>query len=313
VTDLWPEVNDDAALDALHGQSPRLTPGLTAIAALEGWPATPLEHFADGSLPCFAIDGGRVLKLYPPRWNDDFVIESAVLDHLDGKVAAPRLVTVGALEGWAYLAMTRLPGQALHTVWDSIPRDQQLRLGADVGRWVAELHAIPSSDLALPRDPWPRFHDRQRGAAADEQRRLGLDPRWVDQIDTFLDSVSGLRDAPQALVHTEVMREHTFVEERAGHWQLVGLLDYEPAMVAAREYEFASVGIFLAAGDAPLLRAALLAYGYTERDLDAELQRRLMAHAILHRYSHLGWYLQRMPPADDARTLDDLAAHWFRL
>ena len=35
------------------------------------------------------------------------------------------------------------------------------------------------------------------------------------------------------------------------------------------------------------------------------------AYALLHRYTHLGWYLSRMPPQDGVESLDDLAAQWW--
>lgn len=40
-------------------------------------------------------------------------------------------------------------------------------------------------------------------------------------------------------------------------WRLTGLIDFEPAMRGAREYEFAAVSVFFAEGDAELLRRTL--------------------------------------------------------
>jgi len=42
------------------------------------------------------------------------------------------------------------------------------------------------------------------------------------------------------------------------------------------------------------------------------LQNRLMAMALLHRYSNLPWYLQRLP-LPGATRLEQLAAHWWKL
>jgi hygromycin-B 7''-O-kinase len=110
------------------------------------------------------------------------------------------------------------------------------------------------------------------------------------------------------LLHTEVMREHLTVDGGL----LSGLFDFEPAMLGAAEYEFASVGLFVACGDARVLRRVLLAYGYAPTALDEALSCRFMAHALLHRYSHLRWYLQRIP-ADGAVTLEQLATRWWPL
>ena len=43
-----------------------------------------------------------------------------------------------------------------------------------------------------------------------------------------------------------------------------------------------------------------------------KLANRLMAMALLHRYSNLPWYLQRLP-LPGAQRLEQLAAHWWNL
>jgi hygromycin-B 7''-O-kinase len=60
------------------------------------------------------------------------------------------------------------------------------------------------------------------------------------------------------------------------------------------------------------LRRLLTASGYTPGQLDDALPRRLLAYALLHRYSHLRWYLQQLP-WPPTPTLDALAACWWGL
>jgi hygromycin-B 7''-O-kinase len=83
-------------------------------------------------------------------------------------------------------------------------------------------------------------------------------------------------------------------------------------MPGGRAYEFASVGLFVTCGDRQLLRRVLRAYGWPEAGLDDALSCRLMAMALLHRYSHLRWYLERLP-LPGATTLEQLARHWWAL
>jgi hygromycin-B 7''-O-kinase len=106
------------------------------------------------------------------------------------------------------------------------------------------------------------------------------------------------------------MREHLLVEPFGDGWRLSGLFDFEPAMLGEADYEFASIGLFVACGDARLLRRMLRASGRPAAALDATLPMRLMTHALLHRYSHLGWYLRRLP-LPQASTLEQLAQQWF--
>jgi len=70
---------------------------------------------------------------------------------------------------------------------------------------------------------------------------------------------------------------HLLVTPNPDGWSLSGLFDFEPAMRGARECEFASVGLFVAHGDAGFLRRLLLAYGYRPHQLYDELPRRLLA------------------------------------
>jgi hygromycin-B 7''-O-kinase len=116
--------------------------------------------------------------------------------------------------------------------------------------------------------------------------------------------------ATPVLLHTEVMREHVLVERRDGVWEPRGLLDFEPARVGAAEYDLASVGVFLAAGEPGLLRAFLSGYGLAGERLTAGLQERILLHTLLHRYGNLRWYLERLPPRR-AATLPELAREWF--
>ncbi len=101
------------------------------------------------------------------------------------------------------------------------------------------------------------------------------------------------------------------VAQRGGRWRATGVLDFEPAMIGSREYEFASVGMFASVSDAGFLRALLLAYGFRQDELDHTLRRRFMAYTLLHRYSHLGWYLRRMPPGPGVESLEALADEWW--
>jgi hygromycin-B 7''-O-kinase len=107
------------------------------------------------------------------------------------------------------------------------------------------------------------------------------------------------------------MREHLLVSEGpGGAWRLTGLIDFEPAMRGEREYEFVGVGVFVAECDARFLTGTLTSYGYDRDQLGADLRRRLLAWGILHRYSNLRWWMQRLPEPSRS-TLDALADRWF--
>lgn len=334
----FPDCADEATFERIRRDDALLRPGVEAIVGSPGdvlgdagdairepdereCPA--ITRFPAGSLPVYAIGTDRVLKLYPPLFAHERHTEAALLDAVSGKVPVPtpRVVANDALDGWGYLLMTRLSGLELADAWPDIAPDHELDLAEQLGTALAALHAVTAPDVPAVRIDWAAFMAEQRRTAVARQSRHGLDPSWLAQIPAFLDSVTlstepsggppGRSSGDWALLHTEVMREHLLVTGDHAGWRLTGLFDFEPAMRGAPEYEFASVGLFFSCGDARILRRVLRAYGYSPEALDRDLERRLLAYALLHRYSNLGWYLERLPADHGLTTLDELATYWF--
>jgi hygromycin-B 7''-O-kinase len=290
-----------------------LRPGIERLCQRLHLDAGQLTRYAAGSRPVYRT-GDLVLKLFPPvatwpRWQ----VEAEVLAAVQGKLPTPtpQVRAAGEHDGWGYVLMSRLPGIPLDAVWGQLPAGGRDRLADQLGLTLAALHELPPPAIKdwWPGD-WPGFVAQQHARCEREQRDLGLPASWADQIPGFLDS-AGLSPGRPVLLHTEIMREHLLVtEDPGGAWRLSGLIDFEPAMRGAREYEFAVLGVFLAEGDARFLTRALTAYGYRPDQLGPGLRRRLLAWCILHRYSNLRRYMQRLPqPARP--TLDALADCWF--
>lgn len=271
--------------------------------------AGPITRFATGSVPVYAVADGYVLKLFPSNEQAFFETEKSALTRIDGSLAipTPRLVAAGEHEAWWYVVMTRLHGVSLAEAWPTIPADARAQLMRDVGIGIAALHALPSTDMPSLALDWPAFLDAQRSSARERQRIKGLASPWIELIDPFLTTWMPADDGRRALLHTEIMREHLLVERHDDDWRLSGLVDFEPAMVGAPDYDFASIGVFVACGAPGLLRALLDAYG---AKVDETLPYRIMAYALLHRYSHLRWYIERLG-VGDARDLESLARRWF--
>ena len=266
----------------------------------------PPRRYPAGSLPVYAA-GDLVLKLFPPVYADELPVEAGVLAAVHGRlpVPTPGVHRTGEHDGWGYILMDRLPGRPLTDAWDTLPdRD---RLADRLGEALAALHAVPAPPIDdwWPGD-WDEFVADQTQACAGRHRALGLPDHLARQIPAFLDRVD-LTAAGPVLLHTEVMRAHLLVDD---HGELSGLIDFEPAVRGAPEYEFAAVGAFVAEGDPRFLGRTLRAYGYPGDRLDADLRRRLFAWLLLHYYSNLPECLDRLPaPAEP--TLESLADTWF--
>jgi hygromycin-B 7''-O-kinase len=269
-----------------------------------------LKRFASGSVPAFAVGDEHVVKLFPLTETSFFNAEWAALTRIDGRlsVPTPRAIAAGERGPWLYIVMTRLSGSSLAEAWPSIETGDRFQLMREVGAALAGLHAIATDELAPLAIDWPLFMNAQRALCRDRQLARGLGAPWADAVGDFLARWTPGDDGARVLLHTEVMREHLLVERRDGAWHISGLIDFEPAMLGAPEYELASVGIFVTCAEPGLLRILLDAYGTT---VDDELPLRIMAYALLHRYSNLRWYLERLPVPDDPGDLESLARRWF--
>jgi hygromycin-B 7''-O-kinase len=306
----FPTATDDAGWDALLDDERALMPGVTALLSRHGLAHEPRQRYDSGSLPVYAVGPRHVLKLFPPSEQAHAAVEARVLAAVHGAlpIPTPQLIAADSHDGWPYLLMSQLRGQRLVDAWPALTLAERDRIADTLGETIAALHAIDTAPLAgLP----PRFDDfiaEQRASAAARQVQRRLDAQWLERIPAFLERWMPPRVTQHVLLHTEIMREHLMV----GEARLCGLFDFEPAMLGAAEYEFASVGLFVACGDARTLRRVLLAYGYAPQALDEALQCRFMAYALLHRYSNLRWYLERLP-AGNATTLEQLASRWWPL
>ena len=289
-----------------------LRPGLEQLCRLLEVNAVSLSRFATGSRPVYAA-GDLVLKLFPPVSLAKCRVEARVLAAVEGRLPAPtpRVRAAGEHDGWGYVLMSRLAGVPLNTAWKQITAKDRDHLAGCLGETVAALHQVarPPAETWWP-DGWPAFVVRQRARCVARQRRLGLSRAWADQLPGFLDEVAFRPDLP-VLLHTELRREHLLVtRSRGGAWRLSGLVDFDHALRGAREYEFAAAGVYLARGDSRFLRRVLTGYGYTDGQLDRDLRRRLLAWAILHKYSNLAAWLRRLPQPS-IPTLASLAERWF--
>lgn len=114
------------------------------------------------------------------------------------------------------------------------------RLCADIGRFLAALHAVPidvaTHGGAIERDLWPDVYLR----LIDETLpQLGPAARaWLTQTADEFVRGGGTRHATRLLVHGDIQRKHLLVDEGGA---LSGVIDFGEAMVADPALDFAGV------------------------------------------------------------------------
>ncbi|WP_369215931.1 aminoglycoside phosphotransferase family protein [Streptomyces flavofungini] len=312
---MLPEVTTDEEWDRVVPDEAVMRPGAEDLCARLGLAGAPLVRYPAGSQPVYAVGEAHVLKLFPKAAAEDGIAEGRVLSHIQGRlpVPTPRVHGAGAYEnGWYYVLMDRLPGEDLAVAWPRLPRADRERLVTEAAETLAALHALdhaPLADVLGPGD-WDAFLGRQSEGADGRQRERGLPESWLAQMSGFLDSVSfegAASPGRRALLHTEFMRQHLLAAPApgpGGGWRLTGLLDFEPAMIGDRAYDFVGVGLFVTRAEPGLLARFTRAYGETFPP------RLLLAYTLLHVYSNLPWYLRELP-APPEPTLDALAEKWF--
>ena len=270
----------------------------------------PMHPTASGSRPVFWVGDHYVAKLFSPLDTAAYENEVAVLRRLEchPDVFGPELIATREIEGWSAVLMTRVKGRSLKEIWPGLGSEQKEALCASLGNRVRALHTLAPGEPSLSGVDWTRFVEEQCRTCVQRQLQLGLKHELAEQIPDFLASQELGQGDALVLLHTEIMLEHVFAEKSGNDYRLGALVDFEPAMFGAAEYEFASLGLFVAGGDSRFLRALLRGYGY---DFGPEFHRRVMAYTLLHRYSKMSWYLQFMPPGAQGEDLEALAQSWF--
>jgi hygromycin-B 7''-O-kinase len=271
------DFQDRAALrDALAKDEPWLEP-MQTIAARHGFAGAPFVRTKTGSGAIFFAGDDLVVKLYSPRGRPQIDAEGDVLARVQGRlpVATPELVARGEFEEWPYLVSSRLSGTPLVDVWARISPHDRAGVLEELGGALAALHEVSAAGLRLTPPSWPEQVE-QRLAAASEEARAFVEPLRAE-----------LAAAPRVLVHADAHHEHLLLEERDGHWHLIGLFDFADARLAPREYDLVTPAAFLVKGNRDLATALLRGIGYAAAEWTRDLAKRLFAFEFLHLYADL--------------------------
>ncbi len=293
-----PPVTAWADFDALHDQPALWRDALAAIAARHS--SGPVRQMTDGSALVALVGQQLAIKLYPPFLRDHFAFEQALLPRLHGRLnlPTPALLASGEHEGWPYLVMSQLPGQVLTHVWPALDETHKCQLLLQLGRLVAQVHALPVENMAALAPPWSDFFQQQRSRCHSRQLRTGLPARLLAQLDGFVQGP--LPNGPMVIL----TGEYTPMNLLAQGGKLVGMYDFGDGLVGAREYDWLGPLCFLAAGYAERCAAFMDGYGAV---LDDNLRLSLMRLLLLHRYSNLPAQIA-CPGWQDATDFQALAA-----
>lgn len=270
-----------------------------------------LRRSPQGENIIFFVDEMFVVKIFAP-FRENYRREKAALEFAQGKLSiyTPELVQTGEIEGWSYLVMTQLAGHASREVWASTERRDRLEIISRLGVAMSELHAHDTPRrTALDRD-WRGFVERQARESVARQRSCGANPEWLESLPSYIAARLALipTDGKPVFLHGDVHAGNVLLAEEGGRWKVSGLIDFGDSLCGFNEYEFVAPGVLMAQGDRELQRALLLAYGYSEAQLDLNLRARLMLLTVLYECSDLRKYALRLAPEAVNFTLAELEA-----
>ena len=302
-------VISDAADYGLHFKDDVWPQVAATICQRHRIPYGSLRRSPDGENIIFFVDETFVLKIFAP-FRENYLRETAALDFAQGKLSirTPELTQTGDIEGWSYLVMTQLAGHASREVWTSTERRDRLEIISHLGVAMSELHAHAAPlQTALDRD-WPGFIQRQAHESVERQRNCGANLEWLESLPAYIAERLRLLPANHDLVflHGDIHAGNLLLTQASGRWQIAGLIDFGDSMSGFQEYEFVAPGVLMVQGDRELQRTMLLAYGYTETQLDLNLRARLMLLTVLYECSDLRKYALRLAPEAIDFTLDEL-------
>lgn len=284
-----PSLTNFETFAAWRADASRCLPAALDIARSHGLPHADPHVFATGTNLVVGLDARLILKLFPPLLRGQFESERVALAQLRGRldVPIPEIVLEGERDGWPYLVITRLSGVVGSEAWPGLPEDQKERVPAQIGETIAQVQRVPVGDLARIEPGWQQFMARQIAGCRARHERLGLPPKFLDELDDLLADAEALvaLDAAPVILTGEYIPENFLLSCDGGDWRLSGLIDFGDVMTGRAEYDLLGPSAFMTAGIPGRVRSLFGGFGYSGADIDFALKRRLMALMLLHRFS----------------------------
>lgn len=283
-----PDFADYESFNAWRLDTAQSLPAALDIARSHGLSCATPHVFVTGSNLVVGLDD-LILKIFPPLLRRQFVSERAALSQLRGRlsVTIPEIVVEGERDGWPYLSITRVPGALGKEAWPHLSEAQRERVLFDLGALIAEVQRVPVGALAAIDSRWDVLMQAQIAGCRARHTRLGLAPKFLDDLDNLLrDAATLIPMQPQAVILTgEYVPENLLLDVSGEDCRLGGVIDFGDVMTGFRECDLMGPSAFMAAGHPRRMRSLFDGYGYSRADMTFETKRRLMALLMLHRFS----------------------------
>lgn len=282
-------------------------PAVGLIARRHGLPPPTLADHRPGGFVVFAL-GPCVLKLTPRWYEAEVLAERVALGAVRGRlpVPTPELLAEGELEGWPYLLITRLAGEAPGSSGRRLDRMERRAVADTIGRVLRALHGLPPAAFAgLPRHE-AAFESARRRLAPQAQRAWGLAPAIVEGLEELLDGLPPLVTGPAVPIHADLHHGNLLVEPGASGIEVRGVIDFGDAALGPPELDLSVPALFLGRGDPEPLDALFAAYGRPDARRDPAFRRRLVAWMFLHPFGNMRRFVPREAGLPARATFEEM-------
>lgn len=302
---------------------PQWQPSLDAIIAQHQLDVLAIEQNLEGANPVFMLlttdKEHLVLKLIAPLWQSQFDSECYSLQQLQAQplgIKTPQLRYQGQYRGWYYLIQERLDGITLDKVLPQMTIPERCHIAIALGQFAKHMHQQPIPTEHPLNIDWRAFLTNQLKICVDKRRRQGLTGPLLSDLPRYLARHSkGLFTAEFGakiqLTHTDLHPGNLLVQPSRVGYQLTGIIDFGDALACPDiTFEFTSVAMLLALGNARVFHAFLDGYQY-QGPRDNSLQRHLMMLSLLRHTGDLNYLLNTVPGCHEMTRWSDLEAKFF--
>jgi hygromycin-B 7''-O-kinase len=285
------------------------------VCASEGIPVQrKLEPTYASTYPTVLAPPRHVIKFFPRERAGHAVLEAEATGlqraARDPELPVPRLVATGSLnEEWRYLVMTRVPGQNVTFVLDSLKADAVRSMAAWTGGFARRLHAVPleAGEIDAAAAGFAHLIARRHAEApARLADRSALPDRLLEQVGQWLPSPDEMLGAPghPVLIHGDLEDDHimsTAPDDPRGFGP-IAMIDFGDSLIGHPYFDLGPAWWTWLNADRRYLDAFLDAARLPGCN-DPDFARMAMAWTLIR----CSWVPKAPPFLDEARDLDELA------
>jgi hygromycin-B 7''-O-kinase len=155
----------------------------------------------------------------------------------------------------------------------------------DVGRVMAEVHALPPDALSQIGTPWRAFIRAQASACVALHRAQGLAAPLLDDLATLAPQAVTLipLEEPPVILISDLIPQNFLLSDQSGDWRLCALIDFGDVRTGWWEYDLLAPSALMCDGNPALVQS--LFDGYGTAAADNAMRRRLLILMALHHAS----------------------------